>query len=147
MVGLGYNYRIDEIRAAVGRVQLEKLPARNEHRRALVQRYWDGLSAIDELGLPFRHAPGVSACHLMPVVLPEHADRNETAGAMRERGIQTSVHYRPVHTLTAFADVRADAAVPITDTVAERELSLPLFGTMTTGQVDTVVTALRDILG
>jgi dTDP-4-amino-4,6-dideoxygalactose transaminase len=147
VVGLGYNYRIDEMRAAMGRVQLAKLPARNAHRRELVRRYWDGLEGVPGLELPFRDAPGVSACHLMPTVVPAGVDRNDIANGLRERGIQSSVHYRPVHTLTAYADRREEARCPVTDDVAARELSLPLYGTMPVEHVDIVVEAMRDLLG
>ncbi len=141
----GYNYRIDEIRAALLRTQLGKLDVVLARRRELFEAY---VAAFDETGVvvPFAKRVGSAdwpqtAVHLAAVVLPRGTDRAAVMGAMKEAGIQTSVHYRPVHAMTAFAADTA-ASLPRTEDIAARELTLPLFPAMTSSGVSTVADAL-----
>lgn len=147
VVGLGYNYRMDEMRAALGRVQIRRVAGYNERRAALTTRYREALADSSGLALPFEVAAGTSSHHLMPVLLPEGSDRGAVAGALRARGVQTSVHYRPIHEMTAYAAVRASANVPLTEAIGARELTIPLFPTMTAAQHAHVVASLRDVVG
>ena len=76
VVDLGYNYRIDEIRAALGKVQLGKLEANNERRRRLTQVYRDALQELTpQVVAPFASHAGISAADLMPVLLPAGTNR------------------------------------------------------------------------
>jgi dTDP-4-amino-4,6-dideoxygalactose transaminase len=134
----GFNYRLDEVRAAVASVQLRRLPAENAARARIVSRYRETLD-----GLPFAGRDEGSAHHLAVVVLPESADRDPVRGALAERGIQTSVHYPPIHTFTAYGSKRP---LPQTDAVASRLLTLPLYGSMSDEQVDAVIEAMRQTL-
>ena len=148
VVAVGYNYRIDEIRSALGREQLRKLPANNARRRELTALYRDLLAELcPALSVPFQDHPGVSAGHIMPVLLPRGADRLRFMEGMKARGIQTSIHYPPVHTFTSFKDnaIGADR-LPLTDEVAAREVTLPLYPTLTDAQLRLVVEAARDAL-
>jgi len=139
----GYNYRIDEMRAALGRVQLQKLPAHNDRRRALTETYADVLTEVaPELTIPYRQHRGRSSCHIRPVLLPDGVDRRRFMVVMKDRGIQTSIHYPPVH---QFSYYRAGAdgqspALPLTEDVARREVTLPLFAGL---EADDVVTVAR----
>jgi len=66
---------------------------------------------------------------------------------MKSRGIQTSIHYPPVHTFTSFKDgARGADRLPVTDDVAAREVTLPLYPTLTDAQLRLVVEAARDAL-
>ena len=144
VVGLGYNYRIDEIRSAIGRVQLKRLAEGNERRRVLTKRYHGILSEYSELGLPFFNASGRPSCHLLPVILPERLDRDAVAAEMRERGVQTSVHYKPIHLMSYYRDNQGtgEGMLPRTEDLASRELTLPLFSTMSDDQLDRVCDTL-----
>jgi len=143
----GFNYRLDEVRAAVGLVQLRRLPEENAGRARIAARYREALGSNDGLTIPFDDAAGtrVPAHHLAVVVLPEGADRAGGRTALDEQGIQTSVHYPPIHTFSAY---RADSRRPLpqTEAVAERLLTLPLHGRMTDDQADTVADALLQTL-
>jgi dTDP-4-amino-4,6-dideoxygalactose transaminase len=143
----GFNYRLDEVRAAVGLVQLRRLPEENAGRARIAARYREALGSNDGLTIPFDDAAGtrVPAHHLAVVVLPEGADRAGVRTALDEQGIQTSVHYPPIHTFSAY---RADSRRPLpqTEAVAERLLTLPLHGRMTDDQADTVADALLQTL-
>jgi dTDP-4-amino-4,6-dideoxygalactose transaminase len=149
VVATGYNYRIDEIRSALGRVQLSKLEANNARRRELVALYRDLLSELcPAVSVPFRDHPGVSAGHIMPVLLPRGADRLHFMEGMKARGIQTSIHYPPIHTFTSFReDARGADHLPVTNDIAAREVTLPLYPTLTNEQVKLVIEAARESLG
>jgi dTDP-4-amino-4,6-dideoxygalactose transaminase len=143
---LGYNYRIDEMRAALGLVQLAKLPAANSRRRELTRMYREKLQGVTGLILPFASHLEDSACHLLPVVLPPGTDRPAFMSALREKGIQTSIHYPPIHRFSHYrrlwpADF--DHKLPQTEAVASRLVTLPLFPTMTREQLDQVTKAVQ----
>jgi dTDP-4-amino-4,6-dideoxygalactose transaminase len=143
VVTTGYNYRIDEIRSALGRVQLEKLDGNNARRSALSARYRELLAELcPALRLPFEGHRGISAHHIMPVLLPRGAQRERFMERLKEQGIQTSIHYPPVHTFSAYRQTATGAFnLPITGEVAAREVTLPLYPTMTEDQVQLVALA------
>jgi dTDP-4-amino-4,6-dideoxygalactose transaminase len=143
----GFNYRLDEVRAAVGLVQLERLKAGNAARARLVARYRKLLEGVDGLTMPFAGADETSAHHLAVVVLPEGVTRSGVQESMRSRGIQTSVHYPPIHRFSAYAEAAgARRDLPETDDVAERVLTLPLYPHLQDDQVDDVADALHEAL-
>ena len=145
VVSAGYNYRLTEIQAALGVVQLAKLERNNARRRALVGEYRRRLSGIAELTVPFDGMDGDSSCHILVVVLPAGTDRESVQQAMKQHGIQTSVHYPPVHRFTNFRG-RFDAHVPAVDRLAPRLLTLPLHPLMSIDDVQMVTTALQTSL-
>jgi dTDP-4-amino-4,6-dideoxygalactose transaminase len=148
--GLGFNYRIDEMRAALGLAQLPKLAARNRRRRELVLLYRKLLRESGaSVGIPFERADGEYAFHLMTVLLPRSGPRRDDlmAALAEKHGVQTSYHYRPVHQLSAFAGAMlAPQGLPATEGVAPFILSLPLFPEMTEDDVLHVVSALCSVL-
>lgn len=147
VVDLGYNYRIDEIRAALGVVQLGKLTLNNDCRRCLTQAYRDALQElVPQVSVPFAHHPGISAAHLMPVLLPEGLSKPNFIENVKARGIQTSFHYPPIHAFAAYKRNRQRTLLPITEAVAEREVTLPLYPTLHADDVLTVVRAVADAL-
>ena len=142
----GFNYRLDEVRAAVGLVQLGRLPDENAARAVIVARYREALDGRGGLTMPFGVRKGVTPSHHLAVVLlPEGTDRDSVRAALDERGIQTSVHYPPIHDFTAYRE-RPQRPLPMTESVAGRLLSLPLYGDMSDEQVEAVVEALLQTL-
>jgi dTDP-4-amino-4,6-dideoxygalactose transaminase len=149
VVALGYNYRIDEIRSALGRAQLAKLPRNNQLRRERTVLYWELLQELcPALGLPFRAHPGISACHLLPVLLPEGTPREAFMEGMKSRGIQTSIHYPPIHLFSAYGGIKASERPGLerTEALAAREVTLPLYPALSEAQVGLVVEAVREAL-
>jgi dTDP-4-amino-4,6-dideoxygalactose transaminase len=147
VVDLGYNYRIDEIRAALGMVQLGKLEANNERRRHLTKTYREVLEELaPQAVVPFADHAGSSAAHLMPILLPAGTARSNFMENMKAQGIQTSIHYPPVHSFTAYADDQGKNPLPITDELAAREVTLPLYPTLTDDDVVTVGRAIAQSL-
>lgn len=146
VVAHGYNYRMDDIRSAFGRVQLKKLPASNARRRELTQRYWERIEPLTSRGwtLPFRGADtgDTPSCHLMVAVAPDADARWRYAEALKEAGIQTSLHYPYIPAFTGFKDKGYPEAAPLAKEYCARVLTLPLFPTMAEEQVDTVADRL-----
>ncbi|HET9909891.1 MAG TPA: DegT/DnrJ/EryC1/StrS family aminotransferase [Anaerolineales bacterium] len=143
VIDLGYNYRIDEIRAAIGLAQLSKVERNNERRRLLTQVYRDALQELaPQVNVPFQHHLGKTSAHIMPVLLPSETKRQEFIQGMKENGIQTSIHYPPIHTFTSYKD---DAVwnLPVTEDIAKREITLPLYPAMSNDDVIVVVSAIR----
>ncbi len=138
VVALGFNYRIDEMRSALGHVQLEKLDKNNNRRREITHRYWQSLTGHG-FGLPFRNAAGESSYHLFPILLPEDVERKIFIDYMRSTGIQTSIHYPPVHCFDYYKKKVPNVRLAITELAASREVTLPLYPGMSDEQVDLVV--------
>ncbi|WP_448188657.1 DegT/DnrJ/EryC1/StrS family aminotransferase [Azospirillum sp. sgz301742] len=146
VTALGFNYRMDEFRAAVGLVQLAKLPGWNAKRRALTEAYRRLLERdCADIVMPFAE-PRASAHHILPVLLPAGVDRQRLADAMRADGVQTSVHYAPVHHFTLYRDRFPGVHLPLTEEFARRELTLPLHPRMEERDVETVTQALARAL-
>lgn len=140
----GFNCRLDEIRAALMRVQLKRLPGFLARRRELFSLYANLLKDTP-ITVPFansRFAPNLedTAVHIMPVLLPKGVDRAMVMARLKETGIQTSIHYPPVHLFTAYRD--SHEGLDKTRELGERELTLPLFPTMSNEDVATVVQEL-----
>lgn len=145
----GCNYRLDEIRAALGRVQLKKLEGNNLLRAQIAAQYSFELNALDlGIGIPFLNHPGKSAHHLFVVLLPKNADRTHVIQYMKAAGIQTSLHYPPIHQFTFYQMKPADRHFNLdwTEVAAQRLLTLPLYPTMTPVQVTNVVKSLQAAL-
>ena len=144
---IGYKANLTDLQAAIGRAQLQELPGWQDRRAQLVARYDRGLSGsgLDELvRLPRRH-PG-HAWHLYQVLIPR---RDEVSAGLGEAQIGTSVHFIPVHRLRGYRALLGPdeaAAVPVTDAVADRLLSLPLYPGLPDAAVDRVVERLAHLL-
>jgi dTDP-4-amino-4,6-dideoxygalactose transaminase len=150
VVDLGYNYRIDEIRSALGIEQLKKITKNNSRRKELTDYYWHVL-AKSGVGLPFRKRDGVSAYHIFPMILPEGSDRKLFMDNMRANGIQTSIHYPPTHRFSYYQTRYRELSLPKTEHISEREVTLPLYPSMQFAQVDlvaeTVMNSIKSIQG
>jgi dTDP-4-amino-4,6-dideoxygalactose transaminase len=138
----GYNYRLDEIHAALGRCQLARLERNNARRRELVAAYRARLTDLPGWVVPFAAYGGDSAYHLMLAVAPDPDSRQEVAGALRSAGIQTSLHYPCIADFEAFARFRT-ADIEASRAFACRTITLPLFPTMTVEQVGAVTSNLQ----
>lgn len=144
VVELGYNFRMDDIRAALGRVQLRKLPGDLE-KRAQVRRWYEaGLATIQDVTVPFSGHLGLVSNYIMVVALKEGgAERRD---AIRERlrvsGVQTSVHYPAVHRFSFYRSLRA--VLPRTEHAADHLITLPMYGNLPLSDVEFVVDALKN---
>jgi dTDP-4-amino-4,6-dideoxygalactose transaminase len=149
VISPGWNYRMDEIRAALGLVQLSRLDSLNDRRAQLAALYRKRLGPLQKRGVlcvPFSRG-GVSAHHLFPVVLPARANRDDVMAAMSAQGVQTTIHYPPVHALSCYRSRWPDLKLNVTEEFARREMTLPLHAKMTDSDVDLVAVALEAALG
>ena len=143
----GFNYRLDEVRAAVGLVQLGRLEAANASRARIADQYHELLDGVEGLVVPFADEHDTSSHHLAVVVLPQGVSRGRIQEAMRKQGIQTSVHYPPIHHFSLYAAADSRRELPMTDEVADRVLTLPLYPHLQQVEVEAVGGALLDALG
>ncbi len=143
---LGYNYRMDELRAAIGLVQLAQLENWNRKRFEITQIYRHFLSEkIPNIGIPF-HMESETAAHLMPVLLPRQSNREKVMAALRRLGIQSSIHYPSVHKFDYYQKRFPGIVLPRTEEFCERELTLPLHPSLGEADVTRVVESLKDAL-
>jgi dTDP-4-amino-4,6-dideoxygalactose transaminase len=148
VVTLGYNYRMDELRAALGLIQLDKLETNNQKRRKLVIAYRQLLQDTPGILIPFERHPGISAAHLMPIILNDPLRRQRVVDGLKKSGIQTSLHYPPIHLFKYYQQNyhSKPGDLPITEEIVSRLVTLPLFPSMTFEQVEQVCTEIRACL-
>ncbi|OPX67304.1 MAG: UDP-4-amino-4-deoxy-L-arabinose--oxoglutarate aminotransferase [Methanomassiliicoccales archaeon PtaB.Bin215] len=135
----GFTSRLNTCNAAIGLVQLKRLDGWNERRRAIADRYLSKLRGVADLGLPPKtDSVKLPVYHCFAINTDR---RDELAQHLGDRGIATAVHYPiPIHKQPAYTDDAGHSyrSLPVSERLAERILSLPLFPTMTDEQVDRV---------
>jgi len=149
VIARGYNYRLDEIRAALGLTQLKRLTDGNNQRRALTRLYQEELARHTPLELPFLAVPEGSSHHLFPVLLPRGSDRLALMTALAGEGIQTSVHYPPIPRFSYYNSLwppNFNHRLPLTYELADRLVTLPLFPSMSLNQLQLVTEGIKKAL-
>lgn len=143
---LGIKANLPDPAAALARSQLRRFESMQRWRRELVCRYRHGLDVVNGVETIPPHVVEGSADHLMVVTLPEGVERAAVRASMSEAGVDTSVHFTPLH---RFDKLRARAQVGdlrVADALADRVMSLPLHAGLSLGDVDRVVGSLRAAL-
>lgn len=148
VVELGYNYRLDEIRAALGLGQLARLAANNERRAARSQELRGALGAEEGISFPFPPADPGATYHILPALLDRAGAREPFRRRLQELGVQSSVHYPPVHRFRIYREREGSEGcpLPVTEDFTAREVTLPLYPTMNANDVSTVIEAVREAL-
>jgi dTDP-4-amino-4,6-dideoxygalactose transaminase len=141
----GYNYRIDDLRSALGRAQLAKLSRNNQRRRELSFRYWENLSLLEKFGwvLPYKtktevYESGGAAAHLLPIVAPNPELRWRCAKLMQTAGIQTSLHYPFIPHFSGFKSDNKNQELPHSLAFCANVITLPLYPNLANEQVEIV---------
>lgn len=148
-IELGFNYRMNEMEAALGLSQLARLPAFALRRRALSALYDQALAIMSPMVSPAPSGPGTLSPHLYQVLIDFPAtgrSRGEVMRRLADRGIGTQVHYIPVYRQPYFRNRYGDIRLPGAETFYERILALPLFPSMADSDVPRVVEALAEAL-
>ena len=136
---LGYKYNMNDLMAAIGLAQLKKLDRMNARRRAIIQRYLEGIKDCQRIRplLPYKLED--SAYWIFGVRCEK---RDDLIMHLKKKGIATSVHYMPIPMHPLFRKYRAET--PVADRVWQTMITLPLFPDLTEAEVDYVVEALRE---
>ena len=93
--------------------------------------------------IPFLNSQDIeSVYHIYPVLLPLRCDRLKVIAALKNEGVQSSIHYPTFQEFTAYKDMHLDQT-PITSEISRRELTLPLYPTMSDEEVDIVIAAFH----
>ena len=140
---LGFNYRPTEMTAALGLIQLRKLPGNNARRRELVEVYREALPAGLPLTVPFADRLDGSAHHIFAVVLDDPSLLAPLRAELDRRGVQSTHHYPPVHRFSHYREAVGEVSLPRTDDVSARELTLPLHPLLEGADVRTIVERLE----
>lgn len=143
---LGHNYRMNELQAAMGLVQLARVEQWNAKRQALSTCYRQLISELlPDVIVPFSHEHQTAA-HLMVILLPAEVERHSVMALLREAGIQSSIHYPPAHLFTLYREKFPGVNLPFTEAFCARELTLPLHPGLDSEDVVRVVNQLAEIL-
>lgn len=145
---VGYNYRMTDLQAAIGRVQLRRLPDLVSRRRQLAAQYSRLLGNIPGLEAPVEPAWAHTNWQSYCVALPHHLDQRSTMQALLDRGISTRRGVMNIHREAAYADGRTHRiAGSLNRSLAAQEqtIILPLFAQMSEEDLLSVVEALREV--
>ncbi|MBI4574945.1 MAG: DegT/DnrJ/EryC1/StrS family aminotransferase [Planctomycetes bacterium] len=141
----GTNSRLDEVHAAILRGRLARVDGYLARRRALALRYDEGLAGLD-LGLPVT-AEGNGHAHYLYVC--RHPSRDRLLAALAERDIHLNTSYRwPIHLMDAYRDLGyRPGDLPETERACDEVFSLPMYPSLSDGEQEGVIRALREVLG
>jgi dTDP-4-amino-4,6-dideoxygalactose transaminase len=152
VVMCGFKYNMMDIQAALGLKQLERLPEMQARRRALWERYDEGLADLP-LARPAAPAPGtVHARHLYAVLVDASrtgCSRDDLRQSLQERGIGTSVHFTALHLFTYYAQRLGlrRGQFPAAEYISDHTLSLPFSPALSDEEADRVVDNVRELVG
>lgn len=139
IVELGYNFRLDDIHAAIAIEQLKKLPSDLEQRIAVRKRYIELLSKVENVVVPFADNTEFTSNYIMPIVVTKGTveDRDAIRNKIHEAGVQTSVHYPAIHRFSIYKDY--GAVLPQTEYVTDHEITLPMYAALSMEDVEYIV--------
>ncbi|MGB4270549.1 MAG: DegT/DnrJ/EryC1/StrS family aminotransferase [Spirochaetota bacterium] len=146
---MGYKYNMTDIAAAMGLSQLKKVEMLQKKREAIASKYNDAFATSEAL-IPYVIKEGISAWHLYPLKINLEAltiSRDDFIIKLEERGIKTSVHFIPLYRFSYFVkrSGNLEAMFPGSEWVFAREISLPIFPSMTDEQINYVIESVLAI--
>lgn len=145
---LGYNYRMSEIQAAIGLVQLEKLPGFVNKRRENAKRLTMLLAKTDRLQLPEESEDRQHSWYLYTVRLKNatESERNKIVEVLRQKGIGAEVYYsNPVHLMPYYRERFGGRRLPETEKAAKQVFSLPIHPSVTEAQINYIGKTLLNL--
>ncbi len=149
--GLGFNYRMTDIAAAIGIEQLKRLDDLIERRRYNAAYLTEGLKNVIGIEPPLVSEEVEHSYHHYTVVLdlPKLGiSRDEFGTALRTQGIGTSIHYpRPVHQQPAFATNAPISSLPVSEELAQSVLSLPVYPCLSAVELDRIILGIKNAVG
>lgn len=149
VIELGYNFRMDDLRASIGVVQLSKLQA-DLSKRSLVRKwYLHELESLSEkIWVPFQDNLHFVSNYIFPIVIKPNGSitRDIVRDYLHDNGVQTSVHYPAIHRFSIYQDYAKSAYLPLTEYVADNEITLPMYAGLKINDVKFIVKLLSEIL-
>jgi len=144
---VGYNYRMTDLQAAIGLVQLQRLPDMLAHRRYLASRYTEHLSQIEWLITPtvaddYRHN---FQSYMVRVKESAPVSRDQLMQGLLDRGISTRRGIMAIHRENPYRDSRWDSELPQTNDITDKTIVLPLFHSMTEEEQDYVIDCITEV--
>jgi dTDP-4-amino-4,6-dideoxygalactose transaminase len=146
VVRLGYNYRMDDIRASIGIAQLAKLENDLKIRAEIRKSYIKKLENIERIIIPFKENRNFVSNYIFPVVLKDSSstERDALRNDLRKEGIQTSVHYPSVNRFTIYKPFYRQQ--PLAEYVSDCEITLPMYSSLKPEDIDYVTQRLKKYL-
>jgi perosamine synthetase len=146
--GLGFNYRLSDVAAALGVAQLERLDAMLEARARVASLYEQGLAGIDDLRTPIAcRSSEIRSWFVYTVRLPEGIDRDATVARLTEEGIASKAYLPCIHLFPHLRELGyREGQFPVAEAASARSLALPFFSAMSESQVARVCEALADAI-
>lgn len=147
---LGYNYRLTDIQAALGRSQLHKIDRFIEKRREIVAQYNKAFRDVDDIITPYEKSDRRSGCHIYVIRIKldqVRATRKQMYEALKAENIGVNVHYIPVYYHPYYKGLGYEkGSCPVAERVYEEIITLPLFPTMTQADISDVIIAVNKVL-
>lgn len=140
---LGFNYRIDEMSAALGVSQLRRLPTFLQKRKLVADRYARSLARLPEIELPSVRRDVDMSWFVYVVKLPEGCDRDAVIRGMERRGIPARGYFSPMHGQAYLRQYAPAGGLPVTDALAKRTIALPFHNQLTSEEIEIVVETLE----
>lgn len=145
-VGLGFNYRMTDMQAALGMSQLERLDKYVSRRHELATRYNEMLKDLP-LVIPYQHNDGYSSFHLYVIRLKNRNKHKQVFEYLRKENIGVNLHYIPVHTQPYYLQMDIEFTdLEQSESYYKDAISLPLYPNITEQQQDFVIESLRKAL-
>ena len=145
---VGLNYRIDEIRSAIGIEQLKKFEQKHKIRKQHVMTYLENLPK--NIRTPYENVVGNSSIntvdHIFPVLLPKENIKSEVIEKLKQKKIQTTMHYPAPWNFSAYKNEFSSKGFEVTKEITDRELTLPLHTKMSYSDVKYVCKCLGEFL-
>jgi perosamine synthetase len=146
---VGFNYRMTDVQASVGLVQLKKLDSLNARRIAIAKQYSDGLQGIDALTLPFTYPGTKHVFHVYAVMLEASFKRSKEDfmwDLYTEKKVKAWSHYMPIHLTTAYRRLGHEPGeCPVAEALFQKYVSIPIHPRMTDEVVQYVIQSIREL--
>jgi len=140
----GYNFRMSNLLAAMGVVQLDKLNSMNERRIKNACYLRSLIGDIDEIEMPFEDVNCKHVFQMFTIKMKEY-DRDEFVEDLRKKGVGASVHFTPpVHLQEYYINTFGEQQLPVTEKVSNNILTLPLYPQIGNEKIDIIADAVRD---
>lgn len=146
VIDMGYNYRMDDIRASLGIVQLKKLKKDLIKRAAIRKYYMEQLSDVDKIIIPFANHGEFVSNYIFPIVLKDsdNRKRDRVRKGLQDRGIQTSVHYPAIHRFSVYKEYGVQ--LPKTEYATDNVITLPMYAKLKEKEIDYICDILIQIV-